>query len=313
MTKCCAWCTRGDERRADRGGRKAVAAGFQCPCTGCRPGRRNVRQHAENTARVLSAIDPTTYARGRCARREPAYDEVAERACTSPRRMTAAGAALMIGGLEVSSKVCFDHAMNAGDRRGGLLFRRITRAISSEESRALGRIREDCLSTNRSTSMRGLMRCTPSDRDREATRSTCTTGPRPTAEDLHHVEECGLPYTLKPVNIGRGSSSARSSSRCLMRRVSPGRMLLPVRVHASVMACLRGVEVVQTAGLVLLLVLTRRKRGNPCQDRPSRSDSRAPQLARRPTAGGARTQSRSGTTRPFPSIRCALRGQLQRR
>ena len=29
----------------------------------------------------------------------------------------------MISGLEVTSRVCFDHAMNAGaDRRGGLLF-----------------------------------------------------------------------------------------------------------------------------------------------------------------------------------------------
>ena len=32
--------------------------------------------------------------------------------------------ALMIGSLEVTSRVCFDHAMNSWtDRRGGLLFR----------------------------------------------------------------------------------------------------------------------------------------------------------------------------------------------
>jgi len=132
------------------GGRKAVAAGFQVsmywmPDLG---GRERWRQHAENTARVLSAIDPH-YIRSRPLvprRGTPLYDEVAEaRLHLSSPHERLEELALMIGGLEVSSKVCFDHAMNAwADRRGGLLFRQDYEGYQFPEEKPLllERIRE---------------------------------------------------------------------------------------------------------------------------------------------------------------------------
>jgi radical SAM superfamily enzyme YgiQ (UPF0313 family) len=112
------------------GGRKAVAAGFQVsmywmPDLG---GRERRRQHAENTARVLSAIDPD-YIRSRPLVPRPGtplYEEVAQgRMHLSSPHERLQELAWMIAGLEVSAKVCFDHAMNAwADRRGRLLFRR---------------------------------------------------------------------------------------------------------------------------------------------------------------------------------------------
>jgi len=132
------------------GGRKAVAAGFQVsmywmPDLG---GRERWRQHAENTARVLSAIDPH-YIRSRPLvprRGTPLYDEVAEaRLHLSSPHERLQELALMIGGLEVSSKVCFDHAMNAwADRRGGLLFRQDYEGYQFPEEKPLllERIRE---------------------------------------------------------------------------------------------------------------------------------------------------------------------------
>ncbi len=132
------------------GGRKAVTAGFQVsmywmPDLG---GRERWRQHAENTARVLSAIDPH-YIRSRPLVPRPGtplFDEVAQGSLhlSSPHERLEE-LALMIGGLEVSSKVCFDHAMNSwADSRGGLLFRQDYEGYQfpQEKPLLLERIRE---------------------------------------------------------------------------------------------------------------------------------------------------------------------------
>ena len=132
------------------GGRKAVAAGFQVsmywmPDLG---GRERWRAHAENTARVLSAIDPH-YIRSRPLvprAGTPLYEEVAEeRLHLSSPHQRLEELALMIAGLNVTSKVCFDHAMNAWvDRRGGLLFRQDYEGYQFPEEKPLllERIRE---------------------------------------------------------------------------------------------------------------------------------------------------------------------------
>lgn len=132
------------------GGRKAVAAGFQVslywmPDLG---GRQRRRQHAENTARALSAIDPH-YIRSRPLVPRPGtplFEEVAQgRLALSSPHERLEELAWMIGGLEVRSKVCFDHAMNAWtDRRGGPLFRRDYEGYQfpQEKPLLLERIRE---------------------------------------------------------------------------------------------------------------------------------------------------------------------------
>lgn len=132
------------------GGRKAVAAGFQVseywmPDLG---GRERWRQHAQNTARVLSAINPH-YIRSRPLVPRPGtplFEEVAQgRLHLSSPHERLQELALMIGGLEVTSKVCFDHAMNAwADRRGGLLFRQDYEGYQfpQEKPLVLERIRE---------------------------------------------------------------------------------------------------------------------------------------------------------------------------
>ena len=132
------------------GGRKAVAAGFQVsmywmPDLG---GRQRWRPHAENTARVLSAINPH-YIRSRPLVPRPGtplYDEVAQGSLqlSSPHERLEE-LALMIGRLEVNSKVCFDHAMNSwADRGGGLLFRQGYEGYQFPEEKPLllERIRE---------------------------------------------------------------------------------------------------------------------------------------------------------------------------
>jgi len=110
------------------GGQKAVAAGFQVseywmPDLG---GRERWRQHAENTARVLSAINPH-YIRSRpFVPREgtPIFEDYKQgRLHLSSPHERLEELAVMIGALEVTAKVCFDHAMNSwSDRRGGHLF-----------------------------------------------------------------------------------------------------------------------------------------------------------------------------------------------
>jgi radical SAM superfamily enzyme YgiQ (UPF0313 family) len=132
------------------GGRKAVAAGFEVsmywmPDLG---GRERRRQHAENTARVLSAINPR-YIRSRPLVPRPGtplFAEVAQgRLQLSTHRERLEELAWMIGDLEVTSRVCFDHAMNAWrDRRGGLLFRQDYEGyrFPDEKPALLDRIRE---------------------------------------------------------------------------------------------------------------------------------------------------------------------------
>ena len=132
------------------GGRKAVAAGFQVseywmPDLG---GRERRRQHAENTARVLSAINPH-YIRSRPLVPRPGtplFEDVAQgRLCLSSPHERLEELAWMIGGLDVTSRVCFDHGMNAwADRRGGLLFRQDYEGyrFPDEKPLVLERIRE---------------------------------------------------------------------------------------------------------------------------------------------------------------------------
>ena len=132
------------------GGRKAIAAGFQVsqywmPDLG---GRERRRRHAQNTARVLSAINPH-YIRSRPLVPRPGtplFEEVAQgRLCLSSPHERLEELAWMIGGLDVTSRVCFDHAMNAwADRRGGLLFRRDYEGyrFPDEKPLVLERIRE---------------------------------------------------------------------------------------------------------------------------------------------------------------------------
>ncbi len=132
------------------GGRSAVAAGLQLsmywmPDLG---GRERWRQHAENTARVLSAVNPH-YIRSRPLaprRGTPLHAEVAQgRLTLSTAHQRLEEMALMIGGLEVTSRVCFDHVMNAWtDRRGRLLFRQDYEGYQfpDEKPLLLERIRE---------------------------------------------------------------------------------------------------------------------------------------------------------------------------
>jgi len=131
-------------------GRKAIAAGFQLseywmPDLG---GRERRRQHAQNTASALSAINPH-YIRSRPLvprRGTPIYEEVAQgRLRLSSPHERLEELAWMISGLDVTSRVCFDHAMNAwADRGGGLLLRRDYEGYQFPEEKPLvmERIRE---------------------------------------------------------------------------------------------------------------------------------------------------------------------------
>jgi len=132
------------------GCRKAIAAGFQLsaywmPDLG---GRERWRQHAENTARVLSAINPH-YVRSRPLVPRPGtplYEEVEqERLHLSSPHERLQELAVMIEALDVTSKLCFDHAMNAWvDRDGDLLFRQDYEGYRFPEEKplVLDRIRE---------------------------------------------------------------------------------------------------------------------------------------------------------------------------
>ncbi|MHB8137678.1 MAG: radical SAM protein [Smithellaceae bacterium] len=110
------------------GGKKAMAAGFQLseywmPDLG---GRERWRQHAENTARVLNEINPH-YIRSRpfVPRQGTEIFEDYEQGrlhISSPHERLEE-LRVMIGNLKVTSRVCFDHNMNAWtNRQGGLLF-----------------------------------------------------------------------------------------------------------------------------------------------------------------------------------------------
>lgn len=100
------------------GGQKAMAAGFQVseywmPGLG---GKEMSEQHALNTAMVLNAINPH-YIRSRPFRPipgTPIYDQVRAGKLTllTPKEQLLE-LKLMISALEVTSKVCFDHAGNS--------------------------------------------------------------------------------------------------------------------------------------------------------------------------------------------------------
>ncbi len=110
------------------GGKKAMAAGFQLseywmPGLG---GKECWRQHAENTARVLTAINPN-YIRSRPfvpRRGTPIFDDYEQgRMKLSSPHERLEELRVMIEGLHVTSRLCFDHGMNSWkNSRGGLLF-----------------------------------------------------------------------------------------------------------------------------------------------------------------------------------------------
>ncbi len=110
------------------GGRKAMEAGFQLS-EYWMPGLAGIdlwRRHAEDTARVLSAINPH-YIRSRPfvpSSRTPIYEELEQgRLKVSSRHDRLEELRVTIEGLDVTSRVCFDHMMNSWrNRRGGLLF-----------------------------------------------------------------------------------------------------------------------------------------------------------------------------------------------
>ena len=148
------------------GGRKAIVAGFQVseywmPDLG---GRDRRRQHAQNTARVLTAINPH-YIRSRPLVPRPGtpiFEEFAQgRLHLSSPHERLEELAWMIGELEVDSRVCFDHAMNAwADRRGAPLFRRDYEGYQFPEEKPLlmERIREGlALEESRHVHVRRLM------------------------------------------------------------------------------------------------------------------------------------------------------------
>jgi len=109
-------------------GKKAMKAGFQLseywmPGLG---GRELTEQHAVNTAAVLNAIDPH-YIRSRPFRAIPGTPlfETIGQGAFQPLSPTEQLKELrrMIGNLEVTSRVCFDHAGNYWkNRRGQYLF-----------------------------------------------------------------------------------------------------------------------------------------------------------------------------------------------
>jgi len=110
------------------GGQKAMAAGFQLseywmPGLG---GKKMWKQHAENTARVMSEIDPH-YIRSRPFNPSPGTSlleeyERGDLVLLTPHEMLEE-LKVMIGGLDFSAKVCFDHAGNYWQNKsGGRLF-----------------------------------------------------------------------------------------------------------------------------------------------------------------------------------------------
>jgi radical SAM superfamily enzyme YgiQ (UPF0313 family) len=110
------------------GGQKAMAAGFQLseywmPDLG---GRERWRQHAENTARVFTAINPN-YIRSRPFVPRPGtpifedYEQGRLHISSPHERLEELQ--LMVEKLDVTSRVCFDHNMNSWtNRQNGLLF-----------------------------------------------------------------------------------------------------------------------------------------------------------------------------------------------
>ncbi len=133
-----------------KGGKKAMEAGFQVseywmPGLG---GKAKWQDHAINTARVLSEIDPH-YIRSRPffpAAGTPLYEKYQSGQFTmlSPQEQLLE-LKLMMEELNVTSKVCFDHAGNYWrNRNGGLLFSQSYEGYKfpEEKSRVLQLIEE---------------------------------------------------------------------------------------------------------------------------------------------------------------------------
>ena len=125
------------------GGKKAMAAGFQLSEYWMADigGRELRRQHAENTARVLNEINPH-YIRSRpfvprCG--TPIFDDYEQgRMHISSPHERLEELRVMIGGLNVTSRVCFDHNMNAwANRQSGLLFRQDYEGYKFPEEKSL--------------------------------------------------------------------------------------------------------------------------------------------------------------------------------
>ena len=139
------------------GGRKAMEAGFQLseywmPGLG---GREMWEQHAVNTAKVLNAIDPH-YIRSRPFNALPGTP-MCEAAEKSEYQVLTPDEQLlelkrMITELDVTSRVCFDHAGNYWtDRRGDLLFTHSYEGYKfpEEKHKVLARIDEGLAAKNR--------------------------------------------------------------------------------------------------------------------------------------------------------------------
>lgn len=110
------------------GGKKAIEAGFQLSEYWMTDlgGRERWRQHAENTARVLNEINPH-YIRSRPFIPRPGtplfheYEQGKIHISSPHQRLEELR--LMIEGLNVTSKVCFDHRMNSWvNKQGRMLF-----------------------------------------------------------------------------------------------------------------------------------------------------------------------------------------------
>jgi len=132
------------------GGQKAMAAGFQVseywmPDLG---GRERWLQHSTNTARVLSAINPH-YIRSRPLVPKigtPIFEDYkAGRLILSSPHERLNELECMVEKLDVTSRVCFDHARNSWvDGRGEVLFRHDYEGYKfpTEKPLLLDRIRE---------------------------------------------------------------------------------------------------------------------------------------------------------------------------
>lgn len=125
------------------GGKKAMAAGFQLSEYWMTDigGREYWPQHAKNTARVLNEINPH-YIRSRpfvprCG--TPIFEDYEQgRMHISSPHERLEELRVMIDGLNVTSRVCFDHSMNAwANRQSGLLFRQDYEGYKFPEEKSL--------------------------------------------------------------------------------------------------------------------------------------------------------------------------------
>jgi len=144
-----------------KGGQKAMQAGFQVseywmPGLG---GKQRWQNHAVNTAKVLNAINPH-YIRSRPFNPIPGTGMHEHMTDGRLQLLSAdeqlAELKLMMENLDVTSKVCFDHAANYWhNRQGGLLFTHSYEGYKfpEEKSRVLELIEEGLLADNKRPDM----------------------------------------------------------------------------------------------------------------------------------------------------------------